>query len=79
MAQPATSTRSTARNSTVAAPASGAGRRQPSRMTNQVSTVVISIVSVTATPYAPASADELPKPSTAATTPTSSAQFTAGM
>jgi hypothetical protein len=44
-----------------------------------VSTVVISIVAVTAMPYADAMADELPKPTHASTTETSSSQLTAGM
>ncbi|MDT4869066.1 hypothetical protein FQZ97_1040770 [compost metagenome] len=50
MAQPATSSASTARKKAVAPMASGAGRRQPSRTTKKVSTVVIIIVSVTAMP-----------------------------
>ena len=77
-AQPATSKASSARNRAVAAATSGAGNCQPSRTTNQVRTVVIIIVKVTAMPYAPANAVLLPKPTVAIITPMSSAQLTAG-
>src|SRR3954462_3976051 len=48
-------------------------------MTKNVSSVSTSIVAVTATPYAPASLEDEPKPTTAAITTAQSVQLTDGM
>ena len=50
IAQPATSRASRVRKNAVAEPAKAVGRRQPSRTTKKVSTVVIIMVRVTAMP-----------------------------
>ncbi len=55
------------------------GQRHRRSITTENSSVVISMVPVTATPYAEASAPDDLKPSTSSTTPTISAQFTAPM
>ena len=70
---------STSRNSAVSDRARQLGQRHRSHATVWNSSVVISIVPVTATPYAAARLVELWYPTTSARQPTQSAQFTSGM
>ena len=71
--------RSGMRNAIVIAPAVSRLQPRRSRATTYASTVVMIIVMLTATPYAPARFDELRKPRTSAIVATITLQFTAGM
>ena len=71
--------RSMVRKKPVASTQITRGMRQPKRMTKKVSTVVISMSVVTATPYALASALEVRNISTANTMAANSSQLTSGM
>ncbi len=71
--------RSIPRNTTATAPTRQRGHRQRCLAKTQNSTVVTAMVPVTATPYAPPSALEDPKPTTSTRQPIMSATFTSGM
>ena len=66
------------RNSTITGAAAATGHRQRSVMTTYSSRTVMTIVSVTAMPYAAASALDEPKPMTMTRVANISAQFTCG-
>jgi hypothetical protein len=71
-------TRSIDRNTPVTSSAAGKGQCQRSTATTCSKTAVMTIVSVTAMPYAAANAVDEPKPMTIAMVLTISAQFTCG-